>query len=487
MKSRKLFIVASIALIFYIASFFLSGPAEYPTPDVDKDEVYEAINKQLVSLGFSPIDHTSTFSFETVANQSLGRYVQKEKLNENQLNVLSLEVPLYTVNIEQFNTSIEFDPINKHITQLQDIHFDIDDIDAFVADFFGTEFSLVDDEPMSSFFSFSVGKYIYEAKTTYNDIMKRVEMEYDEDGIITGMRYFAEAENYPAVDYFSISLIFGLYSLAFLGILALAVTIHFIVRLVQRKIEAVVAPLLFALSIGVGWFFIGTTMTGGSISFLSFLDAGIWTYIVFFILMIRWKRQPEFTLRTKITNMRTSVVNGFLWTFISLALTTIYFYIATTFFDTWVSPVDNFSLLFNIDIWLLPVFTFFIGYTAAVTEETVFRHYMVPIFDKATVFVSLILTSFFWGILHVGYDMYPWYLYVLEFMLITGPLFYIVYKKHGFQSAIFLHYFYNAWVTTLFALTIDLTVGIVSIIVTFIPFIVFLVPKEQQKMHDQHE
>src|SRR5699024_10925751 len=121
MKHKTLFVIASIAMIFYIGSFFLSGPAAYPTPDVDKDEVYEAINDQLAELGFEPIDHTATFSFDIVANQSLGRYAQKEKMNESQLDVLSLEVPLYTIEVEQFNATIEFDPISKQITQLRDI------------------------------------------------------------------------------------------------------------------------------------------------------------------------------------------------------------------------------------------------------------------------------------------------------------------------------------------------------------------------------
>lgn len=478
MKHKKLFAIASVALIIYIASFFISGPPAYPTPDVDKNEVYQSVNEQLVSLGLTPIDHAATYSFNTTANQSLGRYVQKEKLNENQLDVLSLEVPLYTITIEQFYASIEFDPINKQITRIEDVELDIEDVDAFVDEYFGSGFSFVEDKEVTGFFNFASGKYVYEAPTTYRDITKQVELEYDENGSFTTVHYFAESGKYPAVDHFSITLIFGLYSLAFLAILALIVTIHLIIRIVKRKVEAVLKPLLIALSIGLGWFFIGTTMTGGQVSFLSFVDAGIWTYIVFFILMIRWKKS-DLSLRQKITIMREDVIVGLLWTFISLTLTTVYFYIANTFFDTWVSPVDNFDLLFNIDIWLLPLFTFFIGYTAAVTEETVFRHYMIPIFDKLTVFISLILTSFFWGILHVAYDMYPWYLYVLEFMLITGPLFYIVYKKYGFKAAIFLHYFYNAWVTTIFAFTMHTTVGFISLLVTCIPLLVFLVPKDE--------
>src|SRR5699024_7895108 len=133
------------------------------TPDVDKDEVYEAINDQLAELGFEPIDHTATFSFDIVANQSLGRYAQKEKMNESQLDVLSLEVPLYTIEVEQFNATIEFDPISKQITQLRDVSLELEDPDVFVEEFFGSEFSFVEDESISSLFNFSVGKYVYEA------------------------------------------------------------------------------------------------------------------------------------------------------------------------------------------------------------------------------------------------------------------------------------------------------------------------------------
>src|SRR5699024_4347518 len=155
-----------------------------------------------------------------------------------------LEVPLYTIQIDQFGGTIEFDPINKQITQMQDIQLKVDNIDTFVTDFFGHDFSFVADIEITNFFSFAAGKRVYEANTTYSDIIKRVVVEYDDEGHIYSFHYYAESNTYPGVDHFSILLIFGLYSLAFIIILALIVTIHFIVKRVKGQIEAVIAPLL---------------------------------------------------------------------------------------------------------------------------------------------------------------------------------------------------------------------------------------------------
>src|SRR5699024_9244223 len=105
--------------------------------------------------------------------------------------------------------------------------------------------------------------------------------------------------------------------------------------------------------------------------------------------------------------------------------------------------------------------------------------------ERLGVFFALVATSFLWGIMHIGYDMYPWFIYVLEFVLITGPFFFFVYKRYGFVTAVFMHYFYNAWVTTLFMFTVDLRVAFVSLAVMFVPFVLFFIRSKGKDVKDE--
>ncbi|WP_419182568.1 type II CAAX prenyl endopeptidase Rce1 family protein [Lysinibacillus fusiformis] len=105
---------------------------------------------------------------------------------------------------------------------------------------------------------------------------------------------------------------------------------------------------------------------------------------------------------------------------------------------------------------------------------------MIPFFDRFSVVASVILTSFFWGIQHLSYDVYPWYLRIIEFMII-GSFFYFIYKKFGFKTAIFCHYFYNSLFTTLFLFRVDMKVAIVALILSISPLLVLLLKTKSQE------
>src|SRR5699024_5960992 len=160
------------------------------------------------------------------------------------------------------------------------------------------------------------------------------------------------------------------------------------------------------------------------------------------ILLIRFRHRGAYTINELLLKVRDGVKPALLWGLVSVALTTTYFFVTTRFFGSWVSPVDSYALAYNMKVWMSPRVVFAIGVRADIFEETIFRHYMVPLFDRFSVIVSMFATSILWGVLHISYDMYPWYLYIVEFIIITGPLFYVVYKRYGFTTSILLHYFY---------------------------------------------
>src|SRR5690625_1873987 len=206
------------------------------------------------------------------------------------------------------------------------------------------------------------------------------------------------------------------------------------------------------------------------------------TYLTFATLAIRWKKRNR-SIMDKIVTLKQPIWIGFLCAIISLALAELFFLGASNF-DTWVSPVLNHNMLIHLEAWMLPLFTLFIGLSAAITEEAIFRNYMIPFFDKAGIIVSIIATSLLCGILHIGYHLYPLYLYVSEFMIITEYLFYIVYKKYGFNVVIFLPFFYNAWLTTLFVFANDIKIANLCLMVTLSPFLNYFYRQKETKINN---
>ncbi|MCB1307580.1 MAG: CPBP family intramembrane metalloprotease [Leptospiraceae bacterium] len=57
--------------------------------------------------------------------------------------------------------------------------------------------------------------------------------------------------------------------------------------------------------------------------------------------------------------------------------------------------------------------------------------------------IGIILSSLLWGIVHLGYDVYPWYLRIVEFVLYGGPFFYIIWRRYGLMVSISTHLWIN--------------------------------------------
>lgn len=473
MKNRKLLIAGMIGLLVYILYFFMPGNYEYPLGEPDPKGLYDEVNEVLIEENMQPLDIDPLFSTQVEANESIGRYIDHHQLNQAEVDQLSEDIPLYSFMIETGWRSIEYDPVHKALVSLDDIAIQVDEVideygslNNYLNAFYDEAFTLYEED---------MGTSRFVAPSTYEGIHKYVDVFID-DGVIRSIYFTAEAEDFPTKSQFGILLIAGIYSLLFFLALSAGVTVHAI--LVRKEIRFSWLALLLSLVAGAANIILTMGMLGIDFSFLTAIDAFVWMYNTFLILLIRFRHRGAYTINELLLKVRDGVKPALLWGLVSLALTTTYFFVTTRFFGSWVSPVDSYALAYNMKAWMIPLVVFAIGFSAAIFEETIFRHYMVPLFDRFSVIVSMFATSILWGVLHISYDMYPWYLYIVEFIIITGPLFYVVYKRYGFTTSILLHYFYNAWVMTLFAFAIDLKIGLVSLLVMLFPVLaLFVRPK----------
>jgi membrane protease YdiL (CAAX protease family) len=95
--------------------------------------------------------------------------------------------------------------------------------------------------------------------------------------------------------------------------------------------------------------------------------------------------------------------------------------------------------------WRAGLFLLTFPIAPALGEELVYRRLLSGELARRGVptLVVMILSSFLWGIAHLGYMAAPWYLYLLDFMLFTGPLYYFAYRQLGLGACIALHYCNN--------------------------------------------
>ena len=94
--------------------------------------------------------------------------------------------------------------------------------------------------------------------------------------------------------------------------------------------------------------------------------------------------------------------------------------------------------------WLMPLA---IGVSAALFEELVFRKWIDALFTRWTRswIVTAFVSSLLWSLVHLQYDVSPWYLRLIEIGLLTGPVSFWIYKKYGLYAAVLGHLFYNAF------------------------------------------
>lgn len=483
-RNKYLVIITALSLAIYIL-LLLFGPSktEYPFTDFTKTDIYQYIRTESEKLKLPPFSPEGDISIDTIANNSIGRYVEKNQFNKDQLALLQQEVPLYSIEISADKQVYQINPVTGQLTMASGIQMPIsgqNGIDKFVKSYFGEEYvSQTKEVPDNGVFEDWDQKYVFTAPTSLNDVTKVIEI-YTSNNVIVKFQHFGEANEFPLTNAEESvwAFITFISTILFLAVLCIIVTVQLIKRLIKKQIKNFIWPFLLSAIAGFGWFFL-TSATGSSITGIGALQPAVMTYLTFATLLIRWKKSTE-NQASNILEWKNSIFQGFLLMLICFTLTELFYFIAG-FFGTWTSPVTDHAPLINVNPWILPFFALFIGLSAAISEEAIFRKYMIPFFDRFSVVASVILTSFFWGILHLGYDVYPWHLRLIEFMIIGGPFFYFVYKKFGFKAGIFCHYFNNSFFTSLFLFRVDMKVATVALILTISPLLILLLKTQYQE------
>lgn len=144
----------------------------------------------------------------------------------------------------------------------------------------------------------------------------------------------------------------------------------------------------------------------------------------------RW-REPIFG-----THTLSSMKRGYLLAFGLLGVQSLLFFTAEHRFDMWAVNDPSGSPL-NM---LLPGIFPLMAWTAAISEEAIYRFFGIAIFKKLlrNTFLAVVIPSVIWAFSHTQYPIYPVYTRFVE-VTILGILFGYAFLKFGFATAMFAH------------------------------------------------
>lgn len=481
-RLRPLVLLSIVSVVFLIIYYSVNTEPVYPLQTVTKEDITESIEQLSKQFDLNTDIKSKAPTYETRANESIGQYIAKQKWTPEEIENLTNEIPIYTISVLVEMDHFEVDPFTAEVVRASNIFYEIDsehEVNEFIEKVFGAGFEKVNEE--QNFFG--EVEQIYSRGEVIGDIEEKLSVTLTDHAII-GFHKYGEVRDFQlSTSLFNFwEIILMLIFMITIVIIAIVATVQLIKRLNKNEIETFLGPFLISLLAGVGWFF-GLYLAMGTVDVFSLLFTGLLTYTTFIILLITAKKadyvQPFSQIAIK---LQPAVWNGFLLMLVSTVLVTIFYGIWAQF-GAWTSPVMDYSIFLNTPIWALPVFALSLGICASISEETIFRRYLIPAFDRWGVIFSVIATSFLWGIGHMGYHMVPWHIRIFEFMIIVGPFFYFVYKRYGFVTAIFCHYFYNSLFGSIFLISIYWPVGILSFVLTLVPFFVFLKRSGENRGH----
>lgn len=136
------------------------------------------------------------------------------------------------------------------------------------------------------------------------------------------------------------------------------------------------------------------------------------------------------------THTLISVKRGYLLAMLMLGLQSLMFYIAEQRFDMW-SVTDPSGSMYNL---LVPQLFPLMAWTAAISEEAIYRFFGIALFRKLlrSTFLAVLVPSIIWAWSHTQYPIYPVYTRMIEVTLL-GIVFGYAFLKYGFATALFAH------------------------------------------------
>jgi hypothetical protein len=484
-KNTYLTVISIFAFVlsFFIPYFFNENYASFPAPVFTNNEA-EKIYHEYTKVLYETSDAADKPSILFTSNYNVGKFLSDRNYSQDQIDVLAKKIPLYNVTVSGSYT-LGIDPLTRDINIIDNVQIPVEndkDITSFV------KFTLAKDPklkekkniqldfnhtPLSGDFDKKTTVYTYTYKDAYknSDLGENIKVFVQDGNILKAERAaFVRGNTMEYSTPFYVQLI-GLIPLLILIIMLLAVLIVFIVKSIRKTIISY----KFAIFPGMVAFISSLIITSfdGYSSFVliqSILE-GVFVYLV---LAAYSSRKNKLT----VTEWKEPIFIGFLFASL-LNLVDTLFYAISYKMGAWESGVDQYSVFMQDHKWLLLFYPIGIGLGAAVFEEVAARFYFDKVFRKVPVVIVALISSFIWASLHLFYEVYPWYLRIIELTIFIGPSLYYIYKKYGLKTSIATHYFFNSFFCSIAFLNMDITIGIISSIIALLPLGLLLLRKKQ--------
>lgn len=484
-KHRYLAVISIFAFVlsFFIPYFLNENAASFPEPVFTNNEAKE-IYQDVSKIIFEKSNSADKPTIMLTSNYNVGKFLSDHNYSQDQVNVLAKKIPLYNVTVSGSYT-LGIDPQTKDINLIDVAQIPIKndkDITAFVEYIFSKDPKLKEKKnidldfnslPLTAEFDKKVTVYTYTYKGAYKnrDLGENIKVFVQDGNILKAERSaFVRGNTVEFSTPFYVQII-GLIPILILIIMLLSVLIVFIVKSVRKTIVSY----KFAIFPGIVAFISSLIISSfEGYSLLVLIQALLEGLFVYFALAVFSSRKNKLT----VGEWKEPIFRGFLFASL-LNLVDSLFYGISFKMGAWESGVEQYSVFMQDQKWLLLLYPIGIGLGAAVFEEVSARFYFDKIFRKVPVVIVALISSFIWASLHLSYEVYPWYLRIIELTVFIGPFLFYIYKKYGLKTSISTHYFFNSFFCSIAFFYWDVSIGIISCVIALLPLGLLLSRKKQ--------
>lgn len=482
-KHKKLSMVAFILLIlgFVIPMMVPLHSNTYTPPKMKNAEAKETYREIAESLGEN-VANDANPAIMITSNEYLGRYIQDNKLTDKQVVSLMKDVPLYQIEMtgDTNDPFISIDPLTKKLVKADNLSVAVKNDEAvtsFVHKQYGEEFTLSKKQKREARWDETIaypeGKvtvYTFKSDFNHDHISDQVKVMV-EDGKIVLADHFASVDHHGKINSIPFGPMLGLSfgSILVYIVLAVIACCLFVYKMGKRQIVSFRLPFIPAI-IALVFTEIATISFEGKLTMASLGFNLFFSVMIYFVLAVFIKTKENVY---SLDEWKEPVYVGFLFASIGFFLSTVFYTIATMM-GAWSSPSLNFSMLMSDHKWFVVLASLAIGIGAAVSEELTARFAFDKMMSKVPAVLVALFSSFVWALLHLGYEVYPWYLRVIELTFVIGPFIYYVYKKYGLKYSIMLHFFFNSFFSAFELYYYDQGLAWVSSILALFPLLLLL-------------
>lgn len=474
----------SLCLHIYVLYAANQEPVE-KLPHLSQSEIIAQAEYYAEMLKVDIAQSIPIVDFES--NKSLGRYIQAEVTSEDELDIINQQFAPYTA-IVRMNTvhDVTIDVhIHPHTGDL--IHMTANglplsaqpfrnetDIEPFIHEHLSSLYEFDSVSTYDFLFNMTGDAYLFSSDLPHNELKdhpleQKLQVVIVEDKISEIRQFTSVPAAYTDTDNIQTGLLVTMIIIFSANIILILITS--IQWVAARKTVSYGQPLILTSIAAIAWGLLLYFLYPGTMLILHVLQWLVMTFLTFTTLVVTTReRSHDQKQKTKHIQppAQVSIVNGFLFGSITYALATCIYYVAGKQ-GAWSSGTNDFILYVNHPWYLIPIFTLSVGIAASISEEAIFRRYFYHMLHHRAKWLAILLSSFLWGVMHIGYDMHPFYLMILELTLIAGPIFYWIYWRYGFLAVVMTHFFYNSVFVSMGIIKHNPTAAYISIFVGLLP------------------